>query len=46
MQVDKKQFDAVLGRLIDSPPMKKSEIVPDPRMGRPRKTARKRKPSR
>jgi hypothetical protein len=48
MKVDKQQFDAVLGALIRTPPMKKSDIVSDSRRGRPRKNqpARPRKSSR
>jgi hypothetical protein len=37
MKVDKEHFDAVLQKLISTPPMKKSDIVTDPKRGRPRK---------
>ncbi len=37
MKVEKQQFDAVLAKLLSSPPMSKSEIVTDPKRGRPRK---------
>jgi hypothetical protein len=46
MKVEKQQFDAVLAKLLSTPPTSKAEIVTDPKRGRPRKTAPKRKPSR
>ncbi len=46
VKVEKQKFDAVLASLLAAPPLKKSEIVTDPKRGRPRKTAPKRKPSR
>jgi len=46
MKVEKQKFDAVLAKLLCTPPMSKSEIVTDPKRGRPRKTSSKRKPSR
>jgi hypothetical protein len=36
VKVDKQQFDAVLKQLINTPPMKKSDIPTDPKRGRPR----------
>lgn len=46
MKVEKQQFDAVLAKLLSTPPMSKAEIVTDPKRGRPRKIAPKRKTSR
>jgi hypothetical protein len=37
MKVDKQQFDAVLAKLLSMSPIKGSEIVGDPKRGRPRK---------
>ncbi len=45
MKVNKIQFDSVLKALINTPPLKKSEIATDPKRGRPRK-AQARKSSR
>ena len=41
MKVDKQKFDAVLGRLINSAPQKRSETKPD-KKGRAKRATRKR----
>jgi hypothetical protein len=40
MKVDKRKFDALLGRLINTEPQKRSETKPDKKR-KPKKAARK-----
>jgi hypothetical protein len=43
MKVDKQKFDALLGRLINAAPQKRSETKPDKKRSRSKRAA-KRKP--
>lgn len=43
--VDKAQFDAVLAKLLKSPPIPLASISPKPKKARPKNQAQKEKPS-